>query len=101
MEIVPIPILNLELELSLGTECSVVGIDLGTTRSVVAHVAKWGSPYAIPNSEGDITTPSAVLFENGTVVVGKEALKAHAVMPSKRRGVCQARSRQAVFFKTT
>jgi molecular chaperone DnaK len=67
----------------LGVENNVVGIDLGTTRSVVAHIDKFGNPCAIANSEGDLTTPSAVLFENGTVAVGKEALKARAAMPDQ------------------
>lgn len=58
-----------------------IGIDLGTTRSVVAHVDVYGKPYVIPNREGDFTTPSAVLFEDGSVTVGKEALKAQAAMP--------------------
>ena len=61
----------------------VIGIDLGTTRSVVAHVDQWGNPYAIPNSEGDLVTPSVVLFEDGAVVIGKEALKAQAALPDK------------------
>ena len=61
----------------------VIGIDLGTTRSVVAAIDKWGNPYAIPNREGDLTTPSVVLFEDGSVTIGKEALKAQAALPDK------------------
>jgi molecular chaperone DnaK len=61
----------------------VIGIDLGTTRSVVAHVDQNGIPYVIPNREGDPTTPSVVLFENGTIVVGKEALKAKSALPDQ------------------
>jgi molecular chaperone DnaK len=61
----------------------VVGIDLGTTRSVVAHVDAQGRPYTIPNSEGDSTTPSVVLLEDDCVSVGKEALKAVALLPDQ------------------
>ena len=61
----------------------IVGIDLGTTRSVVAHVDASGQPYTIHNSEGDATTPSVVLFENDCVSVGKEALKAVAILPDQ------------------
>lgn len=61
----------------------VVGIDLGTTRSVVAHVDAAGRPYTIINSEGDSTTPSAVLFEDDCITVGKEALKALSVLPEQ------------------
>lgn len=53
-----------------------VGIDLGTTFSVVAHLDSQGKPVTIPNLEGDLTTPSVVLFEDADVVVGKEAVRA-------------------------
>lgn len=53
-----------------------VGIDLGTTYSVVAYLDSAGRPQAIVNAEGDKITPSAVLFEQAGVVVGKEAIKA-------------------------
>ena len=60
-----------------------VGIDLGTTRSVIAHVDQRGVPYTIKNSEGDTTTPSAVLFESDGISVGKEAVKAVAFLPEQ------------------
>ena len=53
-----------------------VGIDLGTTFSVVAHLDGQGRPWTIPSREGDLTTPSVVLFDDGRVVVGSEAAKA-------------------------
>ncbi len=50
-----------------------VGIDLGTTNSVVA-VLEGGEPTVIPNSEGARTTPSIVAFaKNGEVLVGEVA----------------------------
>ncbi|MDZ4821251.1 MAG: Hsp70 family protein [Planctomycetota bacterium] len=55
-----------------------VGIDLGTTYSVIAHLDDTGRPVSIVNAEGDLTTPSTVLFDGATIVVGKEALKAMA-----------------------
>jgi molecular chaperone DnaK len=55
-----------------------VGIDLGTTYSAVAHLDSTGRPVTLVNAEGDLVTPSVVLFETGNVVVGKEALKAIA-----------------------
>ena len=39
----------------------IVGIDLGTTNSVVA-ILQGDKPEVIPNSEGSKTTPSVVLF---------------------------------------
>ena len=50
-----------------------VGIDLGTTNSVVA-VLEGGDPTVIANSEGARTTPSIVAFaKNGEVLVGEVA----------------------------
>lgn len=59
----------------------VLGIDLGTTRSVVAFVDVNGKPETIRNREGDLTTPSVVLFEESELTVGKEALKALSTLP--------------------
>jgi molecular chaperone DnaK len=52
-----------------------VGIDLGTTYSLVAHLDSTGRPWTVLNAEGDITTPSVVFFDKTSVVVGKEAVK--------------------------
>src|SRR3546814_15262537 len=55
-----------------------VGIDLGTTNSVVA-VLEGGEPTVIANAEGARTTPSVVAFaKSGEVLVG-EVAKRHAV----------------------
>lgn len=55
-----------------------VGIDLGTTYSAIARLDELGRPVTLVNAEGDLVTPSIVLFERGQAVVGKEALKALA-----------------------
>jgi molecular chaperone DnaK len=55
-----------------------VGIDLGTTYSAVAYIDDTGRPVTLVNAEGDLVTPSVVLFEGDQAVVGKEALKAIA-----------------------
>jgi len=60
-----------------------VGIDLGTTFSLVAHLDDAGRPQTIRNAEGDLLTPSVVLFEGSSVVVGKEAVKAAALEPDR------------------
>ena len=50
-----------------------VGIDLGTTNSVVS-VLEGGEPVVIANAEGSRTTPSVVAFaKNGEVLVGQSA----------------------------
>jgi molecular chaperone DnaK len=55
-----------------------IGIDLGTTFSVLARIDEQGRPVTIVNAEGDRLTPSDVLFDGAEVVVGKEAQKALA-----------------------
>lgn len=52
-----------------------VGIDLGTTFSCAAQVHKNGSTSVILNSYADPLTPSAVLFDDKEIAVGKEARK--------------------------
>ena len=60
-----------------------VGIDLGTTFSVVAYLDVTGRPCSIPNREGDLLTPSVVLFDGKTTVVGKEAVRAAPLEPDR------------------
>ena len=60
-----------------------VGIDLGTTFSVVAYLDPAGRPTTVINAEGDPTTPSVVLFDDNSIVVGKEALKAATLEPDQ------------------
>jgi molecular chaperone DnaK (HSP70) len=60
----------------------VLGIDLGTTNSVVASVADDGTVVVLPNASGGQITPSVVYFEpDGTAVIGDEAVQATAVDP--------------------
>ncbi|MDX1448297.1 MAG: molecular chaperone DnaK [Acidimicrobiia bacterium] len=49
-----------------------VGIDLGTTNSVIA-VLEGGDPTIVANAEGGRTTPSVVAFKDGDVLVGEVA----------------------------
>ena len=62
---------------------TVVGIDLGTTNSVVAHLGVDGKPVTVPSAEGDITTPSVVFFDRSGPVVGKEAVKVASLEPDR------------------
>jgi len=60
---------------------SVVGIDLGTTNSVVA-VMEGGKPVVLPNSEGSRTTPSVVGFSReGERLVGQLARRQAVLDP--------------------
>ena len=58
----------------------IIGIDLGTTNSVVAVVEK-GEPVVIPNPEGGRTTPSVVAFREGERVVGIQAKRQMIMNP--------------------
>src|SRR4051812_3984120 len=60
-----------------------VGIDLGTTNSVVS-VLEGGEPTVIPNAEGGRTTPSVVAFaKNGEVLVGEVAKRQAITNPDR------------------
>ena len=55
----------------------IIGIDLGTTNSVVA-VMEGGEPVVIPNAEGNRTTPSVVAFtDKGERLVGQVGVDEH------------------------
>ena len=59
----------------------IIGIDLGTTNSVVA-VMEGGEPTVIPNAEGGRTTPSVVAFtEKGERLVGQVAKRQAVTNP--------------------
>ena len=60
-----------------------VGIDLGTTNSVIAFLEA-GEPVVIPNSEGARTTPSVVAFsKTGEVLVGEVAKRQAITNPDR------------------
>jgi molecular chaperone DnaK len=60
-----------------------VGIDLGTTNSVVA-VLEAGEPVVVPNAEGSRTTPSVVGFsKNGEILVGEVAKRQAITNPDR------------------
>jgi len=61
----------------------IIGIDLGTTNSVVA-VMEGGKPVVIPNQEGSRTTPSVVAFaKNGERLVGQVAKRQAITNPER------------------
>ena len=76
-----------------------VGIDLGTTFSVVARLDEMGQPITLVNAEGDRVTPSVVLFDGEDVVVGKEALKAIATEANHVAECSKRDMGQRVFHK--
>ena len=61
----------------------VIGIDLGTTNSVVA-VMEGGEPVVIPNAEGSRLTPSVVGFsKTGEILVGQLAKRQAVSNPNR------------------
>ena len=61
----------------------VVGIDLGTTYSAVAHIDAYGKPQIVPNSESERITPSVILFESSSAVVGTVAKNNSVAEPER------------------
>jgi molecular chaperone DnaK len=60
-----------------------VGIDLGTTNSVIS-VLEGGEPNVVANAEGNRTTPSVVAFaKNGEVLVGEQAKRQAITNPDR------------------
>ncbi|MEG2295760.1 MAG: Hsp70 family protein [Oscillospiraceae bacterium] len=62
----------------------ILGIDLGTTYSCTAYIDENEKPVVIKNSDGELTTPSVVLFETATnVVVGSVAKESVMLYPEQ------------------
>jgi len=61
----------------------IVGIDLGTTNSLVAYVDDAGVPRVIPDAEGRALLPSIVAYTPGGVVVGEAARRQLARNPAR------------------
>src|SRR5438105_6726723 len=67
-----------------GETVKVVGIDLGTTFSAIATLDDHGQPITLPNRDGEMLTPSAVLLtEDGEAVVGQAALDVALESPDR------------------
>lgn len=61
-----------------------IGIDLGTTYSAAAYIDQNDQPQIIPNREGENTTPSVIMFEDGDenkVVIGSQAKECARLEP--------------------
>jgi molecular chaperone DnaK len=84
----------------------ILGIDLGTSHSVVA-VVRQGKIEVIPNQEGEYLTPSVVAFtKDGRVLVGSPALRQAALNPQRtvyaiKRHLGRIVARDRTTFKIT
>src|SRR5438105_10776965 len=61
----------------------VVGIDLGTTFSAIAHIDAYGKPQIIPNTETERITASVIFFDGNNVIVGTVAKNNAVAEPEK------------------
>src|SRR3954471_9097897 len=60
-----------------------VGIDLGTTFSAIAHIDTYGKPQVIPNAENERITPSVILIDEASAIVGTVAMQNAVAEPEK------------------
>ena len=58
-----------------------IGIDLGTTFSVVAYLDSDGQPRTVTSRTGDLLTPSAILVGEDEIIVGNEAVEGSVKKP--------------------
>ena len=66
----------------------VIGIDLGTTFSAVAHINRHGLPELLANQDGARTTPSVVYFEEGGGPIVGNAARNVALSDPERTVMC-------------
>jgi molecular chaperone DnaK len=76
---------------------SVVGIDLGTTYSAIAALDDRGRPTTVPNRDGELLTPSAVLIADGDAVVGQAALDVALEQPDRVATLIKRRMGQPAY----
>jgi len=60
-----------------------VGIDLGTTLTKLAVVDASGRPVIVPNAEGELLTPSVVVFTKSGIIVGRDARREALANPAR------------------
>src|SRR5437764_13460393 len=65
------------------TPGKLIGIDLGTTFCAVATLDDRGQAVTLPNLDGEMLTPSAVLIDDGAAVVGQAARDVALEQPEK------------------
>lgn len=76
---------------------AVVGIDLGTTYSAISTLDERGQPQTLPNRDGEMLTPSAVLFAEDAAVVGQAALDVSLEQPERVASLIKRRMGQPTY----
>ena len=74
-----------------------VGIDLGTTFSAIATLDDRGQPITLPNRDGEMLTPSAVLIDGDGTVVGQPALDVSLEQPESVATLVKRRMGHATY----
>jgi molecular chaperone DnaK len=74
-----------------------VGIDLGTTFSAIATLDDHGQAVTLPNQDGEMLTPSAVLFTDDGAVVGEAARDVALEQPDRVAMLIKRRMGHAAF----
>jgi molecular chaperone DnaK len=77
-----------------------VGIDLGTTFSAIATLDDHGQPITLPNRDGDMLTPSAVLLLDDNAVVGQAALDVALEQPDRVATLIKRRMGSPTYGRT-
>src|SRR5947207_11135696 len=78
-----------------------VGIDLGTTFSAIATLDDRGQPITLPNRDGEMLTPSAVMIDEGdTAVVGQAALDVALEQPDRVATLVKRRMGHAAYGRS-
>lgn len=60
-----------------------IGIDLGTTFCAVAHIDAYGKPQIIPNADSERITPSVILFDGSSAIIGSVAKNSSVAEPER------------------
>ncbi|MFL5241934.1 MAG: Hsp70 family protein [Gemmataceae bacterium] len=80
-----------------GSGGNLVGIDLGTTFCAISTLDDHGLPITLPNRDGEMLTPSAVLLQDSSAVVGQAALDVSLEEPSNVAALIKRRMGHATY----
>src|SRR5260370_5608535 len=80
-----------------GSGGNMVGIDLGTTFCAISTLDDHGQPITLPNRDGEMLTPSAVLLQGTSAVVGQAALDVSLEEPDNVAALIKRRMGHATY----
>lgn len=83
-----------------GPVAGLIGIDLGTTMSVLARLRSDGVPETVPNEAADPLTPSVIYLDGKRALVGRRAKDAAALQPNKGAAFVKRDMGSTVYCRT-